>query len=106
MNAAKQPISQPLSKLPTGIQGFDEVSQGGLPRNRTTLLMGRAGAGKTVFSLQCLVNAVRLRREPGIFVAFEETSRQIAENAAAFDWSLPALPKNKLFFLDAQLSPT
>ena len=107
MSAPKPPIlQQPLSKLRTGIQGFDEVSHGGLPRNRTTLVMGCAGAGKTVFSLQSLVNAVRQRREPGIFVAFEETSRQIAENAAAFDWSLPALPKNKLFILDAQLSPT
>ncbi len=106
MNGPKQPISQPLSKVPTGVQGFDEVSRGGLPRNRTTLVMGRAGSGKTVFSLQSLANAVRRRREPGIFVAFEESTRQIAENAAAFDWSLPALPKSKLLFLDAHLSPT
>jgi len=106
MNEPKRPIPPPLSKLPTGIQGFDEVSQGGLPRNRTTLVMGSAGAGKTVFSLQSLVNAARQRREPGIFVAFEESPRQIAENAAAFDWGLPGLPKNKLFFLEARLSPT
>jgi circadian clock protein KaiC len=106
MSGPKRPILQSLSKVPTGIQGFDEASRGGLPRNRTTLVMGSAGAGKTVFSLQSLVNAVRHRREPGIFVAFEESSRQIAENAAAFDWGLPALPKSKLFFLDAHLSPT
>jgi circadian clock protein KaiC len=68
--------------------------------------MGNAGAGKTVFSLQSLVNAARQRREPGIFVAFEESPRQIAENAAAFDWGLPGLRKNKLFFLEARLSPT
>jgi circadian clock protein KaiC len=106
MSEAKRPAPQPLSKAPTGIKGFDELSRGGLPRNRTTLVMGRAGAGKSVFSLQCLVNAGRQRRESGIFVAFEESTCQIAENAAAFDWGLSELPKNKLFFLDAQVSPT
>jgi circadian clock protein KaiC len=106
VNGPKRALPQPLSKIPTGIQGFDEVSRGGLPRNRTTLVMGRAGSGKTVFSLQSLVNAVRRRREPGIFVAFEESTPQIAANAASFDWGLPALPKSKLFFLDAHLSPT
>jgi circadian clock protein KaiC len=105
VNGPKRAPPQPLSKIPTGIQGFDEVSRGGLPRARTTLVLGRAGSGKTVFSLQSLVNAVRRRREPGIFVAFEESARQIAENAAAFDWGLPALPTSKLFFLDARLSP-
>lgn len=82
------------------------MSRGGLPRNRTTLVMGGVGSGKTVFSLQSLVNAARRRREPGIFVAFEESTRQIAANAAAFGWGLHALPKSKLFFLDAHLSPT
>jgi circadian clock protein KaiC len=58
-----------------------------------------------VFALQSLVNAVRRRQEPGIFVAFEESTRQIIANAASFDWGLPALAKSKLFFLDAKLSP-
>ena len=106
MNEPRPAHLQPLPKMPTGIEGFDEVSRGGLPRNRTTLVMGRPGSGKTVFSLQTLVNAVRSRRERGIFVAFEESARQIAQNAAAFDWGLPALPESKLFFLDAHLSPT
>ena len=105
MNGPKPAIPKPLSKLPTGIHGFDELSRGGLPQNRTTLVMGRAGSGKTVFSLQSLVNAARQRREPGIFVSFEESTRQIIENAAAFDWGLPALPKRQLFLLDAHLSP-
>jgi circadian clock protein KaiC len=96
---------QALPKVPTGIAGFDELSHGGLPRHRTTLLKGGPGSGKTVFALQCLVNAVRKRQERGLFVAFEETTRQIAANAATFDWALPALLKGKLFFLDARLSP-
>jgi circadian clock protein KaiC len=96
---------QPLPKIATGIPGFDELSHGGLPRNRTSLLRGGPGSGKTVFALQSLVNAVRRRQEPGIFVAFEESTSQIIANAASFDWGLPALARNKLFFLDAKLSP-
>jgi circadian clock protein KaiC len=96
---------QPLPKIATGIPGFDELSHGGLPRNRTSLLRGGPGSGKTVFALQSLVNAVRRRQEPGIFVAFEEDTGQVIANAASFDWGLPALARNKLFFLDAKLSP-
>jgi circadian clock protein KaiC len=95
----------PLPKVPTGIEGFDDISHGGLPRQRTTLVKGGPGAGKTVFALQCLVNAARQRKECGLFVAFEESTRQIAANAATFDWRLSALTKNRLFFLDARLSP-
>jgi circadian clock protein KaiC len=95
-----------MTKTATGIQGFDELSYGGLTRNRTTLLMGGPGSGKTVFSLQTLVNAVRLRDEPGIFVAFEETAQQIQADVASFNWKLPTLAKNKLFIMEAQLSPT
>jgi len=105
VNATKSAAPQPLPKIATGIAGFDELSHGGLPRNRTSLLKGGPGSGKTVFALQSLVNAVRRRQEPGIFVAFEESTRQIIANAASFDWGLPALAKDKLFFLDAHLSP-
>jgi circadian clock protein KaiC len=59
-----------------------------------------------VFALQTLVTAARTYREPGIFVAFEESSRQIIGNAATFGWDLPALERERLFFLDARLSPT
>jgi len=96
----------PIVKAPTGIIGFDEITRGGLPAQRTTLIVGGPGAGKTVFALQTLVTAARKYREPGIFVAFEESSRQIIANAATFGWDLPALERERLFFLDAQLSPT
>src|SRR3954463_16140530 len=98
-------IPQALPKIATGVLGFDDLSRGGLPRGRTTLLTGGPGSGKTVFALQCLVNAVRERRARGLFVAFEESTRQIVANAATFDWDLAALMKRKLFFLDARLSP-
>ena len=105
MNATKSAAHQLLPKIATGIPGFDELSHGGLPRYRTSLLKGGPGSGKTVFALQSLVNAARRRQEPGIFVAFEESTRQIVANAASFDWGLPALAGSKLFFLDAKLSP-
>jgi circadian clock protein KaiC len=99
-------LQAPLTKVPTGIQGFDEISSGGLPRGRTTLVMGGPGCGKTVFALQTLVNGARDAGEAGLFVAFEEHTRQLIANAATFGWDLPALQnKKKLFFLDAQLSP-
>ena len=105
MNGTKKTAPQALAKIATGISGFDELSYGGLPRNRTTLVKGGPGSGKTVFALQSMVNAIRLRREPGIFVAFEETAEQIRINAATFDWGLSTLAKSRLFFLDAHLSP-
>jgi circadian clock protein KaiC len=94
-----------LKKMPTGIAGFDEITYGGLPGNRTTLVMGGPGCGKTVFALQTLVNGARQWSEPGIFVAFEENSHQIIDNARSFGWDLPTLEQEaKLFFLDARLS--
>ena len=99
---ARQPS---VTKTATGIKGFDEISDGGLPQGRTTLLMGGPGCGKTVFALQSLVNGVNDSNDAGVFVAFEETTREIVANAATFEWDLPALMKSKLFFFDARLSP-
>jgi circadian clock protein KaiC len=103
---AKKSAAPGLSKLATGIRGFDELSRGGLPRNRTSLVMGGPGTGKTVFALQALVNAAQERKQPGIFVAFEEAPNGILANAAAFGWPLSALARSGVFFLDARLSPT
>ncbi|HEY4066850.1 MAG TPA: circadian clock protein KaiC [Burkholderiaceae bacterium] len=89
-------------KSPTGIAGFDEITGGGLPRGRTTLLVGGPGSGKTIFALQFLVHGVQSEREPGIFVAFEETSDRIRANFQSFDWQLKTLSPKRLFFLDAQ----
>jgi circadian clock protein KaiC len=94
-----------VTKVLTGIQGFDEITDGGLPAGRTTLVMGGPGSGKTVLALQTLVNGARFTEQSGIFVAFEESTRQIVVNAATFGWDLPALEEEKLFFLDARLSP-
>lgn len=112
-NAIKRPdhageprVEAPIAKRKTGIAGFDEITGGGLPAGRTTLVLGAPGAGKTVFALECLVNGARIDREPGIFVAFEENTRQIVDNAGTFGWDLPELERENLFFLDARLSST
>jgi circadian clock protein KaiC len=92
-------------KAATGITGFDEITGGGLPRGRTTLLSGGPGSGKTIFALQFLVHGARECNEPGIFVAFEETSKRIVANAEGFGWKLAELQRKKMFFLDAHPAP-
>jgi len=94
-------VKQPI-KAPTGITGFDEITGGGLPRGRTTLLVGGPGSGKTVLALQFLVHGAQHCKESGIFVAFEETSKRIVANAESFGWELAALQPKKLYFMDAQ----
>src|SRR5688572_121926 len=90
------------SKVQTGIAGFDDVTDGGLPRGRTTLLVGGPGSGKTIFALQFVTHGALAGEEPGIFVAFEETSTRILSNARDFGWKLDGMVPQKLFFLDAQ----
>jgi circadian clock protein KaiC len=90
-----------MEKISSGIEGFDDITGGGLPRGCTTLLMGGPGCGKTVFALQILVSAAREHGTAGIFVAFEENARRVASNGAAFGWNMPALEEMQLFFLDA-----
>lgn len=94
-----------LEKLPTGIEGFDDITAGGVPRGRTTLLMGGAGCGKTVIALQMLVHQVRNAGTAGVFVAFEEDTALLQANAESFGWNMAGLPKDRLYFLNAHLSP-
>ncbi|MBC7842209.1 MAG: circadian clock protein KaiC [Gemmatimonadaceae bacterium] len=94
-----------LSKVLTGIRGFDEITHGGLPAGRTTLVLGGPGCGKTVFALQTLVNGVRDSSESAIFVAFEESAERILSNAASFGWNLATLTPSELFFFDARVTP-
>ncbi len=91
-----------LEKIATGIEGFDDITAGGLPLRATTLLMGGPGCGKTVIALQILVSAVE-QGTPGIFVAFEENVRQVAANGETFGWNMAEMEK-KLHFIDARLS--
>ena len=95
-----------VQKLPTGIEGFDDICHGGLPNARSTLVSGTSGTGKTVFSLQYLHHGICNFDEPGIFVTFEESPLDIIRNAASFGWDLQGLiDQNKLFILDASPDP-
>ena len=87
MSALHEDPTKEISKAPTGIEGFDYITRGGLPRGSVTLVMGAPGSGKTVFGLQTVVKGASLFGEPGLFVAFEENSRRIVANAATFGWS-------------------
>jgi len=106
MKMARRPAVTQSKKARTFIRGFDEVTGGGLPRGRTTLLVGGPGSGKTIFGMQFLVNGALHEREPGIFVAFEEAPSRIVSNVEGFDWPIAELQKKKLFFMDAQPLPS
>ena len=92
-------------KAATGIAGFDEITSGGLPRGRTSLLVGGPGSGKTIFAMQFLVHGARSCKEPGVFVAFEETAERISANFEGFGWNLDALRPKQLAILEAQPAP-
>jgi len=89
-------------KAPTGLQGFDEITRGGLPAGRTTLLLGGPGSGKTIFAMQFLVHGALECGEPGIFVAFEESPASLLVNFEPFGWGLDALQPDKLYLMDAR----
>jgi circadian clock protein KaiC len=93
------------TKALTGILGFDEITHGGLPRGRTTLLTGGPGSGKTILAMQFLVHGAESLDEPGIFVAFEETVDRLVANMKAFGWNVGPLLAERLSFIDAQPAP-
>ncbi len=89
-----------LRKSLTGIQGLDEITGGGLPTGRPTLVSGGAGAGKTMFGLEFLVRGAMQYGEPGVFMSFEETLPDLAKNAASLGFDLNQLVAQKKLFLD------
>lgn len=89
-----------LKKTPTGIKGLDEVTNGGLPAGRTTLICGSAGAGKTVFGMEFLIHGILEHDEPGVFMAFEETEKDLAENVASFGYDVAELEREGKLFID------
>jgi circadian clock protein KaiC len=101
MPIATKSSSASCRKSATGITGFDEITAGGVPHGRTTLVIGGPGSGKTIFGLQFLAEGVK-SGEPAIFVAFEESVDRILANAEGFGWRLQQVGPEKAFFLDAQ----
>jgi circadian clock protein KaiC len=89
-----------LSKSPTGIPGMDEITGGGLPQGRPTLVAGAAGCGKTLFAMEFLVNGAIQYDEPGVFVAFEENAEELAQNVASLGFDLKKLSRQKKLIID------
>jgi circadian clock protein KaiC len=89
-----------LEKTPTGIPGFDEISEGGLPKGRTSIVCGGAGCGKTMFGIEFLVRGALEYNEPGVLMAFEETPEDIARNVASLGFDIQDLADKKKLFLD------
>ena len=101
MTPAKQNNQvNPLPKAPTGIPGMDEITGGGLPKGRPTLVAGAAGCGKTLFAMEFLVNGAIQYDEPGVFVAFEENAEELAQNVASLGFDLKKLTKQKKLIID------
>ncbi len=90
-----------LVKAPTGIGGFDEITRGGLPRGRATLVTGGAGSGKTLFGLEFLVWGAQKFGEPGVLLSFEESADELATNVSSLGFDLPALQREGLLAVDA-----
>jgi circadian clock protein KaiC len=89
-----------LPKAPTGIQGLDEITGGGLPKGRPTLVCGGAGCGKTLLAMEFLVRGATQFNEPGVFMAFEETAQDLTKNVASLGFDLKNLIARKKIVLD------
>jgi circadian clock protein KaiC len=96
-----------LEKSPTGIKGLDEVSGGGLPKGRTTIVCGGPGCGKTMLGIEFLVRGATEFNEPGVLLAFEETPQEMARNVASLGFDLKGLAdRKKLFFEYVYIEPS
>ncbi len=91
MTTASHITSATLPKAPTGIDGFDDITFGGLPKGRPSLICGSAGCGKTLFAITFLVNGATRYDEPGVFVSFEERAEDLAANVASLGYDLDDL---------------
>jgi len=89
-----------LPRCPTGIQGLDEITDGGLPRGRPTLICGGAGCGKTLLAAEFLVRGATQFDEPGVLMAFEETEKELKDNVASLGFDLDGLVKRKKILVD------
>jgi circadian clock protein KaiC len=97
---SKPPTQKSLAKTPTGINGLDEITGGGLPTGRPTLICGAAGCGKTLMSIEFIVRGAVMFNEPGVFMAFEERPEELTTNVASLGFDLDKLQKDKLIKVD------
>lgn len=93
-------MNRALAKAPTGITGLDEITGGGLPKGRPTLVVGGAGCGKTLLAIEFLVHGARDYEEPGVLMAFEETADELAKNVRSLGFDLDELVSQKKLIVD------
>ena len=86
-----QPKRKLLSKSLTGIQGLDEITTGGFPTGRPTLICGNAGCGKTLLAMEFLVREATVYNEPGVFMAFEETEKELSDNVKSMGYAIDSI---------------
>jgi circadian clock protein KaiC len=98
-SAAKSAL-RPLPKTATGIQGLDEITFGGLPRGRSTLVSGSTGCGKTMLAMEFLVRGAKQYGEAGVFMSFEETADELTQNVASMGFDIKALAARRKFLID------
>src|SRR5471030_1305194 len=91
---------RPLEKCPTGIKGFDEITEGGLPRNRISLFSGSTGTGKTLLGLDFLIKGATEYNERGVFMSFEETEDELYKDVASLNLDLQRLVSRKQIALE------
>jgi circadian clock protein KaiC len=89
-----------LEKCPTGIKGFDEITEGGIPRDRITLLSGGTGTGKTLLGVDFLIHGASHYNEPGVFMSFEETEEELYRDVASLNLNLHGLVAEKKILID------
>ena len=97
--AGPKPVTR-LTKSPTGIAGFDEVTEGGLPAGRPTLICGSAGCGKSLFAVEFLIRGAMEHGEPGVLMSFEETADDIKKNVASLGFDVEKLTAQKKLYID------
>lgn len=99
-------MSSAIDKLEVGIEGFDAIAEGGLPKGRTTLMAGTAGSGKTMFAMQFIMVGVQRYDQPGVVVTFEEAPGELTANVASLGWDLDALTEEgKIAIVDVSPEP-
>jgi len=99
--ALKESLSHAqLDKCPTGISGLDEITEGGLPRGRPTLVCGAAGCGKTLLAVEFIVRGITEFNEPGVFMSFEETAEELVKNVASLGFDVDSLVRRKKMAMD------
>jgi circadian clock protein KaiC len=97
---AESPRPEGIEKCPTGIRGLDEITLGGLPRGRTTLVCGGPGSGKTLMAMEFIVHGIREFGEHGVFMAFEETARDLVKNVTSLGFDLDQMIRRKQLEID------